>query len=399
MSFVSSGVRPSANLWPVGRLRMMLLCAGAAGAVAAGVSDPGRARAAAGQDYPAFVLVAGLLLIGLVAQQDGLFEAAGRWLSLRFRSDGLLLVMAMVLIGVVTATLNLDTSVAFLTPVLVQAGRQRPALASPLLYGCVLLSNAGSLLLPGSNLTNLIVLGPLHISGFVFLQRMALPWVMALAVTGVGVWWWGSRAGRAPAGDARDAAGIGPGPGQGPLRAASGVVGIAGAIAMVLALRSPAVPVLILGVVLVGGRLARRGAASGAVLEVLDLPVLIGLLGVAVGLGTVARSWLGPTRLMGHLDSWASAGLAAAATVVVNNLPAASFLGAGQLLHPYSVLVGLDLGPNLMVSGSLAWIIWLRTARQAGARPSIARAVRLGAATAPVAMAAAVLMLTVIGPS
>jgi len=365
--------------------------------VAAVLCAPGLARAAAGQDSPAFALVAGLLLIGLVAQQDRLFEAAGRRLSDRFRSDRVLLVMAMLMIGVVTATLNLDTSVAFLTPVLVQAGRQRPALASPLLYGCVLLSNAGSLLLPGSNLTNLIVLGPLDISGVDFLSRMALPWVAALGITGIGVWWWGGRVVRAPAGEPSYRRGTTSDGGRARLTVGAGGVGIVGAIVLVLALRSPAAPVLGLGVALVLWRLARRRASTGPVLEVLDLPVLTGLLGVAVGLGALARSWLGPAQLMSHLDSWASAGLAAAASVVVNNLPAASLLGAGRLMHPYAVLVGLDLGPNLMVSGSLAWIIWLRTARQAGVEPSIGRAVLLGAATAPLAIGAAVLMLSLTG--
>ena len=381
--------------------------------MAATLSDPGKAQAAAAQDSPAFLLVAGLLVIGLVAQQDNLFEAAGGWLSDRFGSDGFLLATAMLLVGFVTATLNLDTSVAFLTPVLVQAGLQRRTLAPALLYGCLLLSNAGSLLLPGSNLTNLIVLGPLHVSGVDFLRRMSLPWVAALIITGTGVWWWGRRAVPAPADDAGARAALTgperPGPvvarragsGDGRARPAVGLglVGIAGAIGLVLAVRSPAVPVLGLGAALIAWRLARLRVAPAEVLAVLDLPVLIGLFGLAVGLGALARSWTGPAQLMGHLNSWASAGVAAAASVVVNNLPAASLLGAGRLAHPYSVLVGLDLGPNLLVSGSLAWIIWLRTARQAGAEPSIGRAVRLGAATAPLAMAVAVLMLSVTGPT
>ena len=79
-------------------------------------------------------------------------------------------------IAVVTAPfLNLDTSVVFLTPVLVYATRSRGQGEVPLLVGCLLLSNAGSLLLPGSNLTNLIVLGHLHLSGGEFSSRMVLP--------------------------------------------------------------------------------------------------------------------------------------------------------------------------------------------------------------------------------
>ena len=89
---------------------------------------PGYARQAAAQDWSPFVLVAGLLLIGLTADGDGLFAFAGRQLGRVARNGTVLFAGAVVIIAVVTATLNLDTSVAFLTPVLVYtAASQRPA--------------------------------------------------------------------------------------------------------------------------------------------------------------------------------------------------------------------------------------------------------------------------------
>jgi Na+/H+ antiporter NhaD/arsenite permease-like protein len=67
--------------------------------------------------------VVGLLLIGLVAAAEGLFSAAGQWLA-RIPGNGVVLcVGAVVLVAGVTATLNLNTSVAFLTPVLVYTAR------------------------------------------------------------------------------------------------------------------------------------------------------------------------------------------------------------------------------------------------------------------------------------
>ena len=86
---------------------------------------PSAARATAGQDWSPFVLVAGLLLIGLVADDVGLFAAAGQRLARLTRHGSALFIGAAVLIGVVTAVLNLDTSVAFLTPVLVYLARSR----------------------------------------------------------------------------------------------------------------------------------------------------------------------------------------------------------------------------------------------------------------------------------
>ena len=124
--------------------------------------------------------------------------------------------------------------------------------------------------------------------------------------------------------------------------------------------------------------------------------MLVGLFGVAVALGTLGRAWSGPTNLLSHLDLWGTAVVAALCSVLVNNLPAASLLASRTPTHPFALLVGLNLGPNLFVTGSLAWILWLQAARTAGARPSIARATRMGAVSVPlaIALAAGVLALT-----
>jgi Na+/H+ antiporter NhaD/arsenite permease-like protein len=77
------------------------------------------------RDWSPFVLVAGLLLVGLVADYDGLFSAAGRWMALVSPNGAVLYLGSVLLVALVTALLNLDTSVAFLTPVLVYAARSR----------------------------------------------------------------------------------------------------------------------------------------------------------------------------------------------------------------------------------------------------------------------------------
>src|SRR5919197_3477001 len=128
--------------------------------------------ASASQAWPPFVLVAGLLLIGAVAADDGLFEVLGARLA-HSRLGGYGLMTALLtLVAAVTAVLNLDTSVVFLTPVLVHAARQRRVDERPFLYGSVFMANAASLLLPGSNLTNLLVLGGDPGSGAAFAARM-----------------------------------------------------------------------------------------------------------------------------------------------------------------------------------------------------------------------------------
>jgi arsenical pump membrane protein len=167
-------------------------------------------------------------------------------------------------------------------------------------------------------------------------------------------------------------------------------------------LRAPALPVAAVGVVAVVLS-TRRGRAHPttprAALDILGVPVLVGLFGLAVALGTLGRSWSGPATLLSHLNAWGTAVVAALTSVLVNNLPAASLLAARQPPHPFALLIGLNVGPNLFVTGSLAWFLWLRAARSAGGRPDIRRASVLGLVSVPLALTAAVGVLVLSGTS
>lgn len=371
------------------RRQWLLALAGVAAVVVAASLDSSAARSAASQVWPPFVLVSGLLLIGLVADDDGLFAAAGQLLSRSARRNIVLFVGATALVAVTTAVLNLDTSVAFLTPVLVYASRHRRGMEAALVYGCLLVSNAGSLLLPGSNLTNLIVLGHLHLSGGQFVGRMWLPSLVAVIATAAVV---GVVERRSLL--VRDGAATGPTRVERPVLGVGAVAVVAAAV-LIVALRAPALPVVVVGVVAAGIELARGRQTAQRMWSVLGLPLLVGLFGMAVALGTVGRTWSGPSMLLAHLNGWTTALAAAGAAVLVNNLPAASLLSARTPPHPFSLLVGLNLGPNLFVTGSLAWILWLRSARTAGAQPSITRAARVGLVAVPLSMAGALAALAV----
>ena len=366
-----------------------ILCvAGLVGIAIAVALSPADAGAAAGQDWTPFVLVAGLLLVGLVSEKDGLFLFAGQLLARRARNGLLLYAGAVALIALVTALLNLDTSVAFLTPVFIYAARSRGEGEAPLLYACILLSNAGSLILPGSNLTNLIVLGHVHLSGSDFFRRMAPAGVVSVAVTAAVIALCHHRELRATAA---------PGDGLRYPRFGVGLVAVAAATVLVLALPNAALPVAVVGLLAVAMRIRPWQSAMEGARDVLGLPVLVGLFGIAVALGTLGRTWSGPASMLAHLGPWATAGVAAGSTVLVNNLPAASLLSARALPHPFSLLVGLNIGPNLFVTGSLAWLLWWRSARTSGARPSLLAAGRLGLISTPAAIVLAMVVLTASG--
>ena len=363
---------------------------GAASVVGALVVNAPDAKAAAAQDWSPFVLVTGLLLIGLLADDDGLFAWAGSILSRSTSNDVVLFLGASAVIGVVTAILNLDTSVAFLTPVLIYTARSRASGEAPLLYGCLMLSNAGSLFLPGSNLTNLIVVGHLHISGTRFLLTMWAPALVATLVT-VGVVVATQRREfrrHVPRSE----------PAPRPVLGA-GLAAMVVATVATLTLASPALVVAGVAVVATALRLALRRTTRARVLDTVGAPLLIALFGVAVALGTLGRTWTGPSRMLSHLGAWPTGAVAALSTVLVNNLPAASLLAARIPPHPFSLLVGLNLGPNIVASGSLAWVLWWRVATRSGSRPSLGRASRLGLLVTPLSMIGALGTLTLLGRS
>ncbi|HEX4364064.1 MAG TPA: SLC13 family permease [Solirubrobacteraceae bacterium] len=348
---------------------------------------------AAQQAWPPFVLVSGLLLIGVVAHAEGLFARAGAALERLPGPPGALLAGGIMLVVLVTAVLNLDTAVVFLTPILVLAARARGVDEEPFLYASVYLANASSLYLPGSNLTNLLVLARDPIAGGTFARQLLAPALAATLATSLGLWLL-FRARLRVAHD-QGPAGATPGPGDGMLVS---IVAIAAVAGLTIALAHPALPVLAVGVVAAAIQLGRRRLGARAALDAVGPAALIGLFAASVALGTLARAWDGPAQLLAGASRWETAGIGAITAIAVNNLPATVLLSAHALPHPRALLIGLNLGPNLAVSGSLSAYLWLRAARQVGAQPSIAAFSRRGILLAPLAIVAALLASASIGP-
>ncbi len=359
--------------------------------------------AALHQSWPPFVLIAGLLLIGLLANRDGLFAWGGARLQSLPGGGVALLAAAFVLDAVVTAVLNLDTAVVFLTPVLVFAARRRRVAVEPFLYGCVFMANASSLFLPGSNLTNLLVLDAGNGgSGASFAAKMFPIAITAAVVTAVGVGLSFRRhlaLGRGEASGAPGEAGRG---GARPVADGShaeprvvvgaGALATAAAVVLVLVLRQPALAVLAVGIVATLVELARRRVSLADVWRVVGPPTLAAAFVLTVALGTLARHWDGPAELIDGASGPETAGLAAISTVFVNNLPGAALYSAHAVDHSRMLLLGLNVGPNLAVTGALSALLWFRAAREVDARPSLVEFSRRGVPLALVAMGAAIVV-------
>jgi arsenical pump membrane protein len=333
---------------------------------------------ASGQAWPPFVLVTGLLLIGAVVEADGLFAALGTRIERIGGGPVVLLATLLVLDAVVTAVLNLDTAAVFVTPIIVHAASQRDCDQRPFLYGALFMANGASLLLPGSNLTNLIVLAHEPLSGAAFARAMALPWlvVVVLTIAFLGVVYRPKRAGGAPE----------PLP---PLRIGVGAGVTVTATVLMLVLHNAAVPVLATGVAAV---LIRRLRPR------LSVHILAGLFVLAVALGTLARRWDGPASLVSHLGGGGAAVVGALSSVLVNNLPAAALLSAQKPPQPLPLLIGLNLGPNLAFTGSLSAYLWYQAARRAGAKPSLLQSSLLGLALVPLTVSGALAALAIVSP-
>jgi arsenical pump membrane protein len=338
------------------------------------------------QAWPPFVLVAGLLAIGAVAHRDGTFARLGAGLERVPGPPVVLFALSCGLLAVVTAILNLDTAVVFITPVIVVAARRRGLGPTPFLYASLFMANASSLYLPGSNLTNLLVLDAADRGSYA--ATMWRPALAATLVTAIGLGFLFSRqlragaAGGAPQREGPQGTGL------------LGVLAAALAAVAVVLFANPALPVLAIAVVVAAVALLRRILSLREVVDAVSPAVLATIFAVAVGLGVLARAWHGPAHLLAHAGAAETAGIGALGAVLINNLPAAVLLSARAPAHPQALLLGLDLGPNLAVTGSLAAYLWFTAGRQLDLRPRLRTVSAIGIVLAPLAMAAALLLLS-----
>ncbi len=292
--------------------------------------------------------------------------------------------VTMAVVALVTAVLNLDTSVVFMTPVALQAARSKGVDETAFLFGTIFMSNSASLLLPGSNLTNLLVWSHRRASGATFASHMAWPWIVSISVTAlvVGVWRW--RALGRPARPVSTDSSFKVGP---------GLVAVLCAVVAMLMLSNPAPWVFAIGVLIEIVTLGRRRVTLTSVLSAVNARTLGALFLIAVGIGAVARATTVSAHLLHHTSALVTAAVASGAALVINNLPAASLFAARGVTHPIALLLGLDLGPNIFVTGALSSLLWLRIARQNDSHPSILTFARVGAVIAVATLACSLALI------
>jgi arsenical pump membrane protein len=379
--------------------------AGGAGLLlAVGAIGPARAGDALRSLAPTVGFLAALLLIAEGARREGLFEAIGTIMARGARGRPTRLLGFVVLVATaVTALLGLDATAVLLTPiVLVTAARMR-AQPRPQAYACGHLANSASLLLPISNLTNLLAF---HASGLSFARFAALMVLPTLGV--VAVEWVVLRRFFA-----RDLEGSPGGEGERPppprLPRVALVLLAATLAGFVLSSLLGVAPVWVAAAGAVAFTVrgfATRSTGTAALVRAVEPGFLVFVLGLSVIVASAAHNGL--AGAVGDLlPSGSSLGallaiaaLSAVLANVVNNLPATLILipatlaagGHGALL---AMLLGVNIGPNLTYVGSLATLLWRRVLHAEGVEVSLALFVRVGALTVPAALVAATVLLWV----
>ncbi len=132
---------------------------------------------------PVVGFLAAILVLARLCDDEGLFHAAG--VAMARISAGRpkrLLAMVFVVASATTAILSLDATVVLLTPVVLATARSLAVPARPHAYATAHLANTASLLLPVSNLTNLLAFTAAGLSFLHFAAVMTLPWLAAIAV-------------------------------------------------------------------------------------------------------------------------------------------------------------------------------------------------------------------------
>jgi arsenical pump membrane protein len=348
---------------------------------------------------PTVGFLAAILVLAHLADAEGVFAFAGfvaaRWSR---GSANRLLRVVFVIAAITTAVLSLDATVVLLTPVVLATAAVVAVRPRPHVYACTHLANSASLLLPVSNLTNLLAFAASGLTFARFGALMALPWLVVIAIEYAifRIFF---------AGDLSTP--------QHP-------------VAMADPPPAPAFALVVVGTTLAGfavsglldvhpGYVAAAGAlvlavhgrqrtSVGRLIADANLPFCLFVFALGIVVLAVRDSSFGslidrlvPDRsdLVGLL---LIAALAAVLANLLNNLPATLMLiplvphAPGPIL---AVLLGVNIGPNLTYVGSLATLLWRRVLHARDHRPDTADFLALGALTVPVCLVAGVLALWV----
>ncbi|MES3099051.1 arsenic transporter [Sphingomonas faeni] len=349
-----------------------------------------------------YLFLIGMMLLSEVARDEGLFDwVAEHAVRLAKGSTSRLFALVFGVGIVVTTVLSNDATAVVLTPAVYAAAKRAKADPLPMLFACALIANAASFVLPISNPANLVLYGGAMPSLGAWMASFALPSLLSIGVTFL-VLRWVER--ERLTGRCETIVDVGTLPRGGKI-ALGGIVATA-----VLLIAASAQgydlgpPTCLAGfatmaAICIGGRkspIPTLGSVSWAVLPlVAGLFVLVEALASTGVIAMLAR-WLAAGAAQSPSTTAGVAGtILAFGSNLMNNLPAGLIASTTlQQAHVPQIvtdglLIGVDLGPNLSITGSLATILWLTAIRREGEDVGFWRFLKVGAVAMPPALFAA----------
>ncbi|WP_419816349.1 arsenic transporter [Glacieibacterium sp.] len=379
-------------IWAVGGAALLLLL---------GFMPLQAAVGAVGKGLDVYLFLIGMMLLSETAREQGLFDWVAATAVNRAGGSTPRLFLLVYATGIVTTVfLSNDATAVVLTPAVYAAARKAKADPLPLLFACALIANAASFVLPISNPANLVLYGGKMPPLGEWFGSFALPSIASILVTYLALRW--SERDRIAGICERDVER--PPLSAGGKAAFAGIAVTAVLLIIVSALDQPlGLPTCLAGVVTTLGvcALARRSPIA------LAKSVSWSVLPLVAGLFVLVEA-LDRTGVVGHvadaLKSLATdpvRGAALSGTVLafasnlMNNLPSGLVAStAVAQAHPPrliidALLIGVDLGPNLSITGSLATILWLQAIRREGEDVGFWRFLKVGSVVMVPALAAA----------
>jgi arsenical pump membrane protein len=367
------------------------------------------AAAAKGSDVYFFLI--GMMLLAEVARKERLFDWLAAQAVVHSQSSAKRLFLIVYIVGtIVTVFLSNDATAVVLTPAVYAATRAAKVEPLPYLFICAFIANAASFVLPISNPANLVVFGKQMPPLLEWLRIFALPSVVAIVATYLALRMAQRRALDATVATVDDI----------PPLALGGKLAAFG-IAMTA--------VVLLAASALGWDLGLPTFAAGAVVTTLVLaiarqpplpvlkdvswsvlPLVAGLFVLVEGLNrtgvlpALARGLKQAATASPQTTSWIAGIVVAIASNLVNNLPmgliAATTSQAAQVPAHVTgaILIGVDLGPNLSVTGSLATILWLIVLRREGENVGASQFLKLGLVVMPPALLLSLIALSAVSP-
>lgn len=344
------------------------------------------------------LFLAAVVVLADLVKKAQLFDVIATRLAMLGRGNhAVLFLLCAAFASVVTIFLNLDTTAVLLTPVMLALAARTGMAALPLAMTTLWLANTASLLLPVSNLTNLLVVGRLGMSAREFAGRLWFPQLVAIAITMIFLWVFFWRRGRRGTGRYTPPT---PEPIADPVlfRTASWVCLLF--VAAIL-LELPIQFAALAGAALMVAAFAWRDRVK-LTLALVPWQLLIFVVGLFLVVPTLSRHGL--AALMGTLigaDTGDGAYRVAAAGAVlsnlIDNLPAYTALErvvpTGDRESLLALLIGTNVGAVITPWASLATLLWFEWCHRRGVRVPMRTFVLTGTVLVVVAVPATVAAL------